>query len=142
LKNELNKAKRDLLDSSKTLSKALKSGSAQAKQVLALQLANKHFRDKLADARLKLKGVAKLNNDSRKQLDNQLEANHQLRLKMAKIDLKKHCLSLSRDHEKKIKRDDIHKHRLLLEIAAWEASSKIVKEMAATHKTGIKEQAL
>jgi nucleoid-associated protein YejK len=61
-KNELNKAKRDLLNSSKSLSKALKSGPAQAKQVMALQLANKHFRDELADARLKLKGVSKVHN--------------------------------------------------------------------------------
>jgi hypothetical protein len=42
-KNELNKAKRDLLDSTKSLSKALKSGSAKGKQVLALQVAKKHF---------------------------------------------------------------------------------------------------
>jgi regulator of replication initiation timing len=47
--------------------------------VLALQLANKQFRDKLADARLKLKGVAKVNNN-KKQLGNQLEAKHQLML--------------------------------------------------------------
>jgi hypothetical protein len=72
-KNELNKAKRDLLDSLKSLSKALKSGSAQAKQVLALQLANKHFRDELADAQLKLKGVSKVHNEHKKLIDNQLE---------------------------------------------------------------------
>jgi hypothetical protein len=95
-KNELNKAKRDLLDSLKSLSKALKSGPAQAKQVLALQLANKHFRDELADARLKLKGVSKVNHDHKKQIHNQLEAKHELRgvLKLAKIDLKKHCVSI------------------------------------------------
>jgi hypothetical protein len=140
-KNELNKAKRDLLDSTKSLSKALKSGSAKGKQVLALLQASKHFRDELADARLKMKEVAKVNNDNKKQLDNQLEAKHQLRLSLAKIDLKKHRVSLSHDQEKKRKRDDIHNHKLL-EIAAQEASSKRVKETAATHKTRIKEKAL
>jgi hypothetical protein len=62
-------------------------------------------------------------------------------LKLAKIDLKKHRVSLSRDQENKRKHDDIHNHRLL-EIAAREASSKQVKETAATHKTRIKEKAL
>jgi hypothetical protein len=57
------------------------------------------------------------------------------------MDLKKHCLSLSRDHKKKRKRDDIHKHRLL-EIAAWDASSNRVKETSATYETRIKEKAL
>jgi hypothetical protein len=133
-KNELNKAKRDLLDSSKSLSQALKSGSAQTKQVLALQLANKHFRDELADAWLKLKGVSKVHNEHKKLIDNQLEAKHELKLKWAKIDLTKHRVSLSRDQEKKRKRDDIHNHRFLV-IAAREASSKRVKETAATHKT-------
>jgi hypothetical protein len=79
----------------------LEEWPAQAKQVLALQLANKHFRDELANARLELKGVSKVNNDHKKQIGNQLEAKHELRLKLAKTDLKKHCLSLSRDHEKK-----------------------------------------
>jgi hypothetical protein len=88
-----------------------------------------------------LKGVSNVNNDHKKQIDNQLEAKHQLRLKLAKIDLKKHCVSLSRDQEKKRKRDDIHNH-WLLKIAAREASSKWVKETAATHKTQIKEKAL
>jgi hypothetical protein len=45
------------------------------------------------------------------------------------------------NHEKKRKRNDIHKHRLL-EIAAREASSKRVKETAATQKTQIKEKAV
>jgi hypothetical protein len=83
-KNELNKAKRDLLDSTKSLLKALKGWPAQGKQVLALQLANKHFQDELAGARLKLKEVAKVKKDNKKQLDNQLEANHQLRLSLAR----------------------------------------------------------
>ena len=60
---------------------------------------------------------------------------------MAKIDLKKHRVSLSREQEKKRKRDDLHQHRLT-EIAAREASSKIVKETAASQKTRIKEKAL
>ena len=140
-KNELTKANRDLLDSTKSLSKALKRGSALGEQVLTLQLANKHLRDELADARLKLKEAAKESNDNKKQLDNQLEAKHQLRLSLAKIDLKKHRVSLSREQEKKRKRDDTHNHRLL-EITAREASSKRVKETAATHKTQIKEKAL
>jgi hypothetical protein len=141
-KNELNKAKRNLLDFTKSLLKALKSGLAKGKQVLALQLVVvKHFRDELADARQKLKGVAKVNNKNKKQPGNQLEAKHQLRLKSAKEDLKKHCLSLSRDHKKKRKRDDINNDRLL-ESAALETSSKRVKEAAATHKTRIKEKAL
>ncbi len=140
-KNELTKANRDLLDSTKSLSKALKRGSALGEQVLTLQLANKHLRDELADARLKLKEAAKESNDNKKQLDNQLEAKHQLRLSLAKIDLKKHRVSLSRELEKKRKHDDTHNHRLL-EIKAREASSKRVKETAATHKTRIKEKAL
>jgi phosphosulfolactate synthase (CoM biosynthesis protein A) len=78
-------------------------------------------------ARLKLKGVSKVNNDHKKQINNQLEAKHELRLKLAKIDLKKHGVSLSRDQEKRRKGDDIHNH-WLLEIAAWEASLKRVKE--------------
>ena len=140
-KNELNKAKRDLLDSSKSLSKALKSGSALGKQVLALQQAIKHVRDELADARLKMKEDAKVNNDNKKQLNNQLEAKHQLRLSLAKIDLKKHRVSLSRNQEKKRKRDDMHNHKLL-EIAARAAASKMVRETTANHKTRIKEKAL
>jgi hypothetical protein len=60
---------------------------------------------------------------------------------LAKIDLKKHRVSLSRDQEKKRKSDGIHNHRLL-EIAAREASSKRVKETAATHKRRIKEKVL
>jgi hypothetical protein len=46
-KNELNKAKRNLLGSRKSLSKALKSGSAKGKQVLALQLAKIIFETNL-----------------------------------------------------------------------------------------------
>jgi hypothetical protein len=45
---------------------------------------------------------------------------------------------ISRDQEKKRKRDDIHNHRLL-EIAAREASSKRVKETAATHNANQRE---
>jgi hypothetical protein len=120
----------------------LKRGPALGEQVLTLQLANKHLQEELADARLKLKEAAKESNDNKKQLDNQLEAEHQLRLSLAKIDLKKHRVSLSREQEKKRKRDDTHNHRLL-EITAREASSKRVsKETAATHKTRIKEKAL
>jgi hypothetical protein len=140
-KNELNKAKRDLLDSSKSLSKALKSGSAQAKQVQALKLANKDLQDELADARLKLKEVTKVSNDNKKQLDNQLEAKARLRVSLAKIDLKKHRVSLSRDQEKKRKRHDMHNHRLV-EIAAREASSKRVRATAESNKTQIKKDAL
>jgi hypothetical protein len=47
-KHELNKAKRDLLNSTKSLSKALKSERAKGKQVLALQLANKYFEKNLS----------------------------------------------------------------------------------------------
>jgi hypothetical protein len=77
-KNELNKAKKDLLETTKSLSKALNSESAKGKQVLALQLA-KNVLDELAYAQLKLKGVSKVNNGNKKQMDNQLEAKHQLR---------------------------------------------------------------
>jgi hypothetical protein len=52
-----------------------------------------------------------------------------------------HKISLSRELEKKRKRDDIHQHHLA-EIAAREALSKRVKEMAASHKTRIKEKEL
>jgi hypothetical protein len=60
---------------------------------------------------------------------------------LAKTDLNKQRVSLSRDQEKKRKRHDIHNHQLL-EMAAREASPKRVKETAATHKTQIKEKAL
>jgi hypothetical protein len=140
-KNELNKAKRDLLDPTKSLSKALKSGTVLGKQVLALQLANQRFQDELADCRLKLKDVERVNKENKKQLNNQLEAKHQCRLSLAKIDLKKYPVSLlSREKEEKRKRHDVHNHRLL-EIAAREASSIRVMETAATHKTRSKEKA-
>ena len=71
--------------------------------MLALQLANKHFQDELADARLKLKGVERVNKENKKQLYNQLEAKHQLRLSLAKINLKKHRVSLSREKSKEKK---------------------------------------
>jgi phage repressor protein C with HTH and peptisase S24 domain len=60
---------------------------------------------------------------------------------LAKINLKKHRVSLFRKKEKKRRGNDVHNHRLL-EIAAWEASSKRVKETAASHKTQSKEKAL
>jgi hypothetical protein len=128
-KNETAKAKRDLLDSSKSLAKALKTGSGSDKKAKALELANALLKNDIAVARSKLKDAVKENNSNRKQIDNQLDAKHQLRLSLAKIDLKKHKLTLSRALEKKRKCDDIHHHRLA-EIAAREASSKRVKEMA------------
>jgi chromosome segregation ATPase len=140
-KNETAKAERDLLDYSKSLAKALKTGLGSDKKVKALELANALLKNDLAVARSKLKDAAKENNSNRKQIDNQLDAKHQLRLSLAKIDLKKHKLTLSRELEKKRKRDDIHYHRLA-EIAAREASSKRVKETAASHKTRVKEKAL
>ncbi len=100
-----------------------------------------HLQNDLAVACSKLKDATKENSDNIKQLDNQLDAKHQLRLSLAKIDLKKHKGNLSRKQEKKRKRDDFHRHRLT-EIAACEASSKRVKETAASHKTRIKEKAL
>ncbi len=87
-KNETAKAKRDLLDSSKSLAKALKTGSGSDKKVKALELANALLKNDLAVARSKLKDAAKENNSNRKQIDNQLDAKHQLRLSLAKIDLK------------------------------------------------------
>jgi hypothetical protein len=52
---------------------------------------------------------------------------------------KKQKVALSREQEKKRKRDeDAHQHRLT-EIAAREASSKKVKETAASHMTRMKE---
>jgi hypothetical protein len=139
-KNETAKAKRDLLDSTKSLEKVLKTGLGSYKKVKALELANALFKNDLV-ACSKLKDAGKENNDNRKQIDNQLYAKHQLRLSLAKIDLKKHKLTLSWELEKKRKRDDIHHHRLA-KIAAREASSKRVKEMAASHKTRVKEKAL
>jgi hypothetical protein len=123
------------------LARALKNGSGSDKKVKALELANAHLQNDLAVAHLKLKDVTKESNDNRKQLENQLDAKNQLRLSLAKIDLKKHKVSLFREREKKRKRDGIHQHRLT-EIAAREASSKRVKEMAASQKTRIKEKAL
>jgi hypothetical protein len=140
-KNETTKAKRDLLDFLKSLANALKAGSASHKKVKALEQANALLKKNIVVARSKLKNAAKGNNDNRKQIDNQLDAKHQLRLSLAKIDLKKHKLTLSRELEKKRKRDDIHHHRLA-KIAACEASSKRVKETAASHKTRVKEKAL
>jgi hypothetical protein len=60
---------------------------------------------------------------------------------LAKIDLKKHKLTLSWELEKKRKRDNIHHHHLA-KIAAREASSKTLKEMAASQKTRVNEKAL
>jgi hypothetical protein len=120
----------------------LKTGLGSGKKVKALELANAHLKNDLAVARSKLKDAAKENIDSRKQIDNQLDAKHQLRLSLAKIDFKKHKVTtLSHELEKKRKRDDIHHHRLA-EIAAREASSKRVMETAASHKTRVKEKAL
>jgi ATP-dependent protease HslVU (ClpYQ) ATPase subunit len=87
-KNETAKAKRDLLDSTKSLAKASKTGLGSDKKVKALELANAHLQNDLKDE-------TKENNENRKQLDNQLDAKHQLRLSLAKIDLKKHKVSLS-----------------------------------------------
>jgi hypothetical protein len=140
-KNETAKAKKDLLDYSKSLAKALKTGSGGDKKVKALELANALLKNDLTVARSKLKDAAKENNSNRKQIDDQLDAKHQLRLSLAKIDLKKHKLTLSQELEKKRKRDNIHHHRLA-EIAAREASSKRVKETAASQKTRVKEKAL
>ncbi len=106
-KNETAKAKRDLLDYSKSLAKALKTGSGSYKKVKALELANALLKNDLAVARSKLKDAAKENNSNRKQIDNQLDAKHQLRSSLAKIDLKKHKLTLCRELEKKRKRDNI-----------------------------------
>jgi hypothetical protein len=112
-KNEPAKAQSNLLDSTKSIAKALK-----------------------------LKDAAKENNDNRKQIiNNQLNAKHQLELSLAKSDLKKHKDTLSRELEKKRKQDDIHHHHLA-EIAACKASSERVKETAASHKTRVKEKAL
>jgi hypothetical protein len=87
-KNETAKAKRDLLDSSKSLAKASKAGLASHKKVKALEQANAVLKNDLVVARSKLKNATKENNDNRKQIDNQLDAKHQLRLSLAKIDLK------------------------------------------------------
>jgi hypothetical protein len=94
-KNETAKAKRDLLDSTKSLGKALKTGLGSDKKVKALELANPHFKNDLAVAPLKLKDAAKENNDNIKQIDNQLDSKHQLRLSLAKIDLKKYKATVS-----------------------------------------------
>jgi hypothetical protein len=88
-----------------------------------------------------LKDAAKEKNDNRKQIDNQLDAKHQLQLSLAMIDLKKHKVTLSGELEKKCKHGNIHHHRLA-EIVAREASLKRVKETAAGHKTRVKEKAL
>ena len=99
------------------------------------------LKNDLAVARPNLKDAANENNSNRKQIDDKLDAKQQLRLSLATIDLKKHKLTLSRELEKKRKRDDIHHHRLA-KIAAHEASSKRVKETAASQKTRVKEKAL
>jgi hypothetical protein len=138
-KIEIIKAKRDLLDSTKSLAKALKAGSGSVKKVQLLEKANVDLQNDLA-ASLKLKDTAKQMIDKKKQLGNQLDAKHQLRLSLAKIDLKIQKVALSCKQEKKRKRDDVHKH-CLTEIVACEASSKGVKDTAAS-KTRIKEQAL
>jgi hypothetical protein len=88
-----------------------------------------------------LKDVTKENNENRKQLlDNQLDAKHQLRLTLVKIDLK-NTRCLCRQQEKKRKHDNIHQD-CLTGIAARKASSKSVKETAARHKIRIKEKEL
>jgi predicted phage-related endonuclease len=107
-KNETAKAKRDLLDSTKSLGKALKTGAGSDKKVKALELAKAHLQNDLSVTHSKLKDVSKEINKNRQQLDNQLDAKHQLRLSLAKIDLRKQKVSLSREQEKKRKRDDIH----------------------------------
>jgi hypothetical protein len=50
-KNESAKAKRDLLDSTKSLAKALKTGSDSDKKVKALELANANLQNDLASGR-------------------------------------------------------------------------------------------
>jgi hypothetical protein len=140
-KIEAVKAKKELLDSMKSLAKALKTGSGSAKKVKALELLNSDLQNDLAVTRSNLKDATKPNKENKRQLDNQLAAKNQLKLSLAKIDLKKHEMSLSCELEKKRKRDDIHRHNLA-EIAARKAFSKRVKEVAASHKNKIKEKAL
>jgi hypothetical protein len=140
-KNETAKAKRNSMDSTKSLAKALKTGSGSDKKVKALEFSNAHLQNDLAVARSKVKDARKENYENRKQLDNELDAEHQLRLSSAKIDLKKHKVSLSCEQENKRKRDGIHQY-CLTEIAAREASPKRIKETAAGRKTRIKEKTL
>jgi ABC-type phosphate transport system auxiliary subunit len=65
-------------------------------------LTNALLKNDLVVARSKLKYAAKENNENRKQIDNQLDAKHQLRLCLAKIDFKKLKLTLSRELEKSV----------------------------------------
>jgi hypothetical protein len=74
-----------------------------------VELVSDVLKNDLAVARSKLKDAAKENNSNRKQIDNQLDAKHQLRSSLAKIDLKKHKLTLCRELEKKRKRDNIRR---------------------------------
>jgi hypothetical protein len=62
-KNETAKAKRDLLDSTKSLVKALMTGSGSDKKVKALKLANAHLENDLSVARSKLKDATKENKE-------------------------------------------------------------------------------
>jgi hypothetical protein len=137
-KNETAKAKRDLLDSTKSLSQALKTVSGSGKKVIAHELTIAHLQNDLAIALSNLKDATREKIQYKKQLDKHVDAKHQLKLSLAKIDLKK---QQAREQEKKRKRDDVHKHRLT-EIAAREASSKRVKDTANSHKTRNKERAL
>jgi hypothetical protein len=102
------KAKKELLDSTKSLAKALKTSSGSEKKVKALKLLNSDLQNDLAVARSNLKDATKLNKENKMQLDNQLDAKNQLKLSLAKFDKKKHKISLSREPEKKRKRDNIH----------------------------------
>jgi hypothetical protein len=111
-KNETAKVKRDLLDNLKSLANALKTGLGSDKKVKTLELANALLKNDLAVARSKLKDAAKEYNSNRKQIDNQLDAKHQLWLSLARIELKKHKLAFSQELEKKRKRNNIHHHRL------------------------------
>ncbi len=65
-KNETAKAKRDLLDSTRKIVKALKTGSGSDKKVKALELVNAHLQNDLSVTRSKLKDVTKENNENRK----------------------------------------------------------------------------
>jgi hypothetical protein len=130
-----------LLDSTKSLAKALKAGLGSETKVKLHENTITQLQNDLVAARSKLKDVAKQIKENKFKLDNQLDAKHHLRLSFAKIDLEKQKVSLSREKEKKRKHDDVHQHRLT-EVAAREALSKRVKDTAASHKTRIKEHVL
>jgi hypothetical protein len=66
----------------------LKTGSGSEKKVKALELANAHLQNDLAVAPSNLKDATKLKNNNKKQLDNQLDAKHQLWLSFSNIERK------------------------------------------------------